>query len=60
MCFSNKQDSPHKPCLSQGAKGQKVMWGMGVDYSDDCFCVWQLGGLQGACDVKTFHHYQGP
>lgn len=60
MCFLNKQNSPHKPCINQGAKGQKVMWGMGVDYSDDCFWVWQLGGLQGACDVKTFHHYQGP
>lgn len=58
MCLSNKQDSPHKFCHSQGAKGQKVI-GVGGGGGVGCwlFFVWQLEGLQGACGARAFHHY---
>lgn len=62
MCFSNKQDPPPPPqtvSQSRCRRSEGGVGGRGVDYSDDCLCVWQLGGLQGACDVKTFHRYQG-
>lgn len=51
----NKRD--HKFCHSEDAKGQEVKGGWVLTALMTVFCVWQLGGLQGACGVKAFHHY---